>query len=61
MLFEGDSQYAIYAVPSLGIDPSTGKELFLDADGNVTSVWNSSAKRYFGQTEPKFKFTVRFL
>ena len=55
MLFEGDSQYAIYAVPSLGIDPSTGKELFLDADGNVTSVWNSSAKRYFGQTEPKFR------
>lgn len=40
---------------SLGIDPSTGKELFLDADGNVTSVWNSSAKRYFGQTEHKFR------
>lgn len=55
LLYEGHSQYAIYAVPSLGIDPSTGKELFLDADGNITNVWNPSAKQYFGQTEPKYR------
>lgn len=55
LLFEGRPQYAIYAVPSLGIDPSTGKELFLDAEGNITQEWQPSAKRYFGQREPKFR------
>lgn len=55
LLYEGDSQYAIYAVPSLGIDPSTGDELFLDENGNVTTEWHPSAKQYCGQTEPKFR------
>lgn len=55
MLREGDSRYAIYAVPSLGIDPSTGKELYVDADGNVTTTWQGGARRYCGQTEPKFR------
>lgn len=55
LLREGYSRYAIYAVPSLGIDPSTGKELYLDADGNVTTTWQAGAKRYCGQKEPKFK------
>lgn len=58
LLFEGYSKYAIFAVPSLGIDPSTGEELFLDADGNTTTKWNPSAKRYFGQTEPKFRGNI---
>ena len=30
---EGESQYTIYAVPSLGIDPSNGYELFLKKNG----------------------------
>lgn len=55
LLREGDSRYAIYAVPSLGIDPSTGEELFLDMDGNVTRTWQARARRYCGQSEPKFK------
>ncbi len=33
---EGESQNIIYAVRSLGIDPSTGKELFLNRFGQVT-------------------------
>lgn len=55
LLYEGKSQYAIYAVPSLGIDPSTGDELFLDENGKITKSWNASAKQYFGQTEPKYR------
>ena len=42
-------------MPSLGIDPSTGDELFLDENGNVTTEWHPSAKQYCGQTEPKFR------
>lgn len=30
---EGQSMDAIWAVRSLGIDPATGKEVFLDLDG----------------------------
>lgn len=62
LLYEGHSQYAIYAVPSLGIDPSTGRELYFDAQGHVTPTWNPSAKQYFGQKEPKFRgnFTSLF-
>ncbi len=36
---EGESQNTIYAVPSLGIDPSTGYELFLKKNGEVTYTW----------------------
>jgi len=30
LFYEGYPQNAIYAVKSLGIDPSTGKEIYLD-------------------------------
>lgn len=58
LLYEGASQTAIYAVPSLGIDPSTGKELFLDKNGKVTDEWSMSACRNFGDTEPKYRGNV---
>lgn len=50
---EGYSSKAIWVVPSLGIDPSTGKELYLGADGHPTSVWSGSNVRAMGSTEPK--------
>lgn len=37
---EGKSQTGIYAVRSLGIDPQTGKELFLDRNGKTTWDYN---------------------
>lgn len=58
LLYEGYSQNAIWAVPSLGIDPSSGDELFLDENGNVTKQWLSSAKRYFGESEPKYRGNI---
>lgn len=37
---EGESMTMIYAVPSLGIDPQTGKEIFRKRDGSLTYNWN---------------------
>ena len=55
LMFEGGSTTDIYAVKSLGIDPSTGQELFYDKEGNITYEWNANAKRLVGNTEPKFR------
>ncbi|MFO3725822.1 SusC/RagA family TonB-linked outer membrane protein [Butyricimonas muris] len=55
LLYEGYSKNSIWAVPSLGIDPSTGAEIFLDKNGNITGKWNPSDKRYFGVSEPKYR------
>lgn len=55
LFYEGKPQNAIYAVRSLGIDPSTGKEIFLDKNGNITDVWKESDKVYCGSADPKFR------
>ncbi len=55
LLYEGRPQNAIYAVRSLGIDPSTGKEVFLDKDGNQTDTWSPSDKVFLGSRDPKFR------
>jgi TonB-linked SusC/RagA family outer membrane protein len=61
---EGTSQYTIYVVPSLGIDPSTGKELFLNKDGEVTYQWSALDRVPAGISQPKyngrFSSLVRF-
>lgn len=58
LLYEGYSQNAIWAVPSLGIDPSSGEELLLDENGHVTKEWRPRAKRYFGESEPKYRGNI---
>lgn len=55
LFYEGMPQNAIYAVKSLGIDPSTGKELYLDRDGNVTDTWRPGDKVFCGQGDPKYR------
>ncbi|UYQ91167.1 SusC/RagA family TonB-linked outer membrane protein [Chitinophaga horti] len=52
---EGASQNTIYAVRSLGIDPSTGKELFLTKDGDVTYLWNPADRVATGLSQPKYR------
>jgi TonB-linked SusC/RagA family outer membrane protein len=52
---EGDSQSTIYVVPSLGIDPSTGRELFRTKDGEVTYSWNAADRVAMGNTMPKYR------
>lgn len=50
---EGQSINTIFVVPSLGIDPSNGKEIFLKRDGTRTYVWDAKDKVPFGVEEPK--------
>ncbi len=51
---EGYSSNTIWVVPSLGIDPSTGKELYLDRNGEPTYTWNSLDLRASGISEPAY-------
>ena len=53
LFFEGYSQDAIWAVKSLGIDPATGQEVFLDINGIPTTTWSGADKVYCGvQSSP---------
>lgn len=54
---ENQSQTAIYAVRSLGIDPMSGEELFLTRDGKPTWTWSARDKVVVGDTEPKMRGT----
>lgn len=51
----GQSMTQIWAVPSLGIDPATGKEVFEKLDGSRTFVWDANDKRPIGDANSKFK------
>ncbi|MBR6944688.1 MAG: TonB-dependent receptor, partial [Prevotella sp.] len=55
LFYEGYPQNSIYAVRSLGIDPGSGEEIYLDRDGNITDVWKESNKVYCGTTDPKYR------
>ena len=39
---EGESMTAIKAVPSLGIDPGTGQEIYVKKDGSLTMEWDAA-------------------
>lgn len=53
----GYSQTIIWAVPSMGIDPISGEEVFLTREGKLTGVWNAVDQIPMGDTEPKFAGT----
>jgi hypothetical protein len=55
---EGESQNTIYAVRSLGIDPSTGYELYLKKNGEVTYTWDAADRVAVGVSEPKYRGTL---
>jgi len=54
LLKEGQSINTIYVVQSLGVDPATGAEVFLNKDGIKTFNWNAADKIGFGTTDPKW-------
>lgn len=54
---EGESQNTIYAVKSMGIDPSNGKEIYLTKDGKKTYTWNSKDRVPCGLNQPKIQGT----
>ena len=49
---EGYSQSMIWAVRSLGIDPMSGREIFLNRNGERVSEWNAVDMVPVGDTEP---------
>ena len=51
---EGESMSTIYAVRSMGVDPATGTEAFLDKDGNKTFLWSAADKVAVGIAQPKW-------
>ena len=55
---EGASTTSIYVMQSLGIDPQTGKEIFLYKDGSVGYTWIASENVAVGNTEPKMNGTL---
>ena len=55
---EGESTTTLYVVRSLGVDPVTGKEVYLKRDGTKTFVWNANDKVPVGDTNPKISGTL---
>lgn len=58
LVYEGYSQKSIYAVRTLGIDPSTGDEVYLDRNGNITDTWKSIDRVYLGVEQPKYRGNI---
>lgn len=58
MYREGEALRTIYVVPSLGIDPSTGLELFVNRFGNITYTWDARDKVACGVSDPKFRGNI---
>ncbi len=56
-LQEGTSTTTLYMVRSLGIDPVSGKEVYLTRDGKKTFVWNPVDKVPVGDINPKVSGT----
>ena len=52
---EGQSMTAIWAVRSAGIDPTTGREVFIRPDGTTTFEWSSADQVVCGDTQPKYQ------
>ncbi|MBP3942621.1 SusC/RagA family TonB-linked outer membrane protein [Sphingobacteriaceae bacterium WQ 2009] len=52
---EGESMNSIYVVRSLGINPVSGNELYLDNLGNPTTEWSSAYKVAVGTTDPRWR------
>jgi TonB-linked SusC/RagA family outer membrane protein len=48
---EGKSTTGIWVVPSTGIDPVTGKEVFIKRDGSLTDVWAAEDQQVMGNSQ----------
>lgn len=50
---EGGSMTSLFGMKSLGIDPQTGQEVFVDRSGNVVYDWEAGQQMILGDTESK--------
>lgn len=57
---EGQSLNAIWAVPSYGIDPASGKDILIRQDSRITHTWNADDLAVCGDTEPKLNGNCGF-
>ncbi|WP_333616228.1 SusC/RagA family TonB-linked outer membrane protein [Bacteroides pyogenes] len=57
-LQEGYSTTTLFTVPSLGIDPVTGREVYLTREGKKTFTWNPVDKVPVGDTNPDLSGTI---
>ena len=55
---ENESPTAIYAMRSAGIDPATGKEIFIRKDGSYTYDYDSNEQVACGDTNPKLQGAI---
>ncbi|MCD8318173.1 MAG: TonB-dependent receptor [Paraprevotella sp.] len=53
--YDGGSPTAIWAVRSAGIDPATGKELFIKKDGSYSFDYDVNDEVVVGDTQPKIE------
>ncbi|MDE5987863.1 MAG: TonB-dependent receptor, partial [Duncaniella sp.] len=58
---EGESPTAIYAVRSAGIDPASGKEIFIKKDGSYTYEYDAADQVACGDTNPILQGTISSL
>ena len=57
---EGNSTTALYVVPSLGIDPSSGQEIYIKRDGSLTFTYDGADQVCVGDTNPKASGALSF-
>jgi hypothetical protein len=54
---EGESINTLWVVKSLGIDPASGQEVFVNKAGNITNAWSAADYIPYGTTDPKLEGT----
>ena len=57
---DGLSMTTIWAVPSVGIDPGSGDEIFIKQDGSFTYEYDPTDLRPLGDSSPKYRGTFGF-
>lgn len=60
MYQDGLSMNTIWAVPSAGIDPQTGEEIYIKKDGTYTYTYDSSDMIAAGDATPKYRGNIGF-
>lgn len=56
--YDGASTDDMWAVPSLGIDPTTGREVYLKKDGTYTFYWDAADEVIVGCSVPKVEGVI---
>lgn len=56
--YDGGSPTAIWGVRSAGIDPATGKEVFIKKDGSYTFTYDYDDEVVLGDEQPKLEGTI---